>query len=91
MSTLDEHEAEQAAITAAWEARYQDHEARIVTRSAPEWAWEIIDSVLADRADWKIPAIGPIDTGHALRAMMVACERADDEPIPHEAVRQGLL
>ena len=101
MSSLKEHEAEQAAITALWEATHcrilgcdeptDDGEGydslcgthadrgELVDRTAPRWAWELIDEAIATAIE-----LGPDNLrtyGPANAAMILACELADDEPI----------
>ena len=54
----------------------------IVTRSAPRWAWDIIDETLAmDERSKAFDQETREDIGTATTAMMLACERVDDEPI----------
>ncbi len=73
MSNLEDHMAEQAQITAEWEDLcVRRAEGDIHTRCAPAWAWEIIDSVLADRAAWRNTSRGPPDIGRAWLAMNLA-------------------
>ncbi|WP_306150719.1 hypothetical protein [Roseovarius sp. MMSF_3281] len=90
MSTLEEHDAEQAEITAMCEAGTCDHPEchddhfrnELVDRCAPRWAWDIIDETLAMDAESK--AFGAnlrADIKAAMRAMLLACERPDDQPI----------
>ena len=96
MSTLEEHEAEQAAITAQCEAgtcRHPEcHESEVtrkhdpgdllVTRAAPAWAWEIIDETLAcDMNSKAFDADTRADVRNAYHAMILACEL--DEVITH--------
>lgn len=60
-------------------------ENELVTRSAPAWAWEIIDETLAmDERSKAFSADLRENIGAANTAMMLACERADDEPISRE-------
>lgn len=55
-----------------------------VTRSAPRWAWEIIDNAACRLAD--------PDLALACRAMRLACSRADDAPIsPDELASDDIL
>lgn len=48
-----------------------DYNAEIVTRSAPRWAWDIIDNVASPDQNYT----------DAMGAVILACELADDEPI----------
>lgn len=51
------------------------YENEVITRSAPRWAWDIIDDVLAQTED---AAIFPADyyeqLGKALNAVITSCE-----------------
>lgn len=89
MSTLEEHDAEQAMITAACEAGECDHpechethdtyDNECVTRSAPRWAWEIIDETLAMDATSKAFAKDLRESiALASAAMGHACETGAD-------------
>ena len=52
-----------------------DHEAEIVTRSAPRWAWNIIDQTLELDANAKNFDTAPRDEiGLAYQAMIDSCE-----------------
>ena len=120
MSTLEEHEAEQAEITAACAAGTCDHPEchdedvcrtcgaryegfgdgydgecpdcadtsymdEIVCRSAPRWAWEIIDETLAMDAQSKaFDAELRLSIGAAITGMGLACENANDQPISYK-------
>lgn len=99
MSTLEEHDAEQAYITARCEAGLCDHDDckdpegraymdEIVDRSAPRWAWEIIDETL-DMDAVSSAFSGDLREGirRALMAMQIACDRADDQPLSPEDVK----
>ena len=64
----------------------------LVDRTAPRWAWDIIDETL--RADSQSSAFSrdlrdQINAANA--AMIVACERADDQPIGFEEMEGMLL
>lgn len=64
-------------------------DAEIVTRSAPRWAWEIIDETLD--ADSRSKAFDPnlrAMIRAATVAMQLACESANDEPISRERVNE---
>lgn len=83
MTTFAEHMADQAALTALCESGECDHpechgqtaENELVDRSAPRWAWEIIDQTLANDAVSKaFDADTRQSVQNALNAMMLACE-----------------
>lgn len=111
MSSLEEHDAEQAEITAMCEAGTCDHpecheedfdicrtcsrrlddngecascadasyEDECVDRSAPRWAWEIIDATLAADATSKaFDSNLRKQISDALAAMIQACETGAD-------------
>lgn len=60
-------------------------ENELVTRSAPRWAWDIIDETLAmDERSKSFSAELREEIGAANTAMALACERADDEPISRQ-------
>lgn len=88
MDAAQRHEAEQAEITAAWEAAHpdpttDDDSARIVGRLAPNWAWEIIDETLSMDAVSKAFDPGLRESVRkALAAMILASEFDDGEPLP---------
>lgn len=72
----------------AFSASHDDdtgHEDEIVYRSAPRWAWDIMDETLD--ADTRSKAFDP-DLRESIRSaitsMILSCERADDEPISKE-------
>ena len=87
MSSLAEHVAEQAAITAACAAGTCDHpdcgtatdyDEELVNRVAPRWAWEIIDETLAmDSTSKAFDAGLRKKIGAALTAMVDACEAGE--------------
>lgn len=97
MSNLEDHEAEQEAITAAFEQGVLDgticgscgqmilgecpgcsFENEIVTRSAPRWAWELIDETLAmDAQSSGFDAQLREQIGLAIIALVIASEDPD--------------
>lgn len=61
------------------------HEDEIVYRSAPRWAWDIMDETLD--ADTRSHAFDPSlreSVRSAINAMILSCERGDDAPISRE-------
>lgn len=51
----------------------------IVTRSAPRWAWDVIDNTTYPNPTYK----------NAMDAMVLACDLADDEPFGPDDYRLG--
>lgn len=89
MSTLEDHDAEQAAITALCEAGQCDHpecqsetddyENECVTRSAPRWAWDMIDETLSlDANSGAFSSELRAQIENAQNAMHLACETGAD-------------
>ncbi|MDX5412826.1 MAG: hypothetical protein LPK02_07240 [Rhodobacterales bacterium] len=90
MSNLKEHESEQARITAECEAGECDHPSckvlhdheymnEVVDRSAPRWAWDLIDETLEmDTQSKAFDFALRVQISNALIAMRECCEQGYD-------------
>ena len=77
------------AFFAAHDAVTADED-EIVYRSAPRWAWEIMDETLAMDATSKAFDQSLRESiSAATKAMILSCERGDDAPISREEAGEG--
>lgn len=59
-----------------------NYEDQLITRSAPRWAWAVLDETLGvDARSGAFSADLRADIIAASTAVQLACDRADDEPI----------
>lgn len=63
------------------------HEDQLITRSAPKWAWQILDETIGmDARSTAFSADLRADIVAASIAVQLACDRGDDEPISRAEV-----